>query len=173
MGLFFALLEEEAHRPGTGAGRRDGGGGRTEGAATSANWDWLDAQALAAIARYYAGEPREAWRRLQPLVDGAPALAFLRSAKAEIAAARGWPRLADEESHIAASLAPPDRSTEIALAEAALARKRYDEAESRSAALVSLYPDDQAVERLRRSVRAHDAPELRLDSQSRPSTAAR
>ena len=75
---------------------------------------------------------------------GAPALGFLRSAKAQIAAARGWPRLADEESHIAATLAPPDRSTEIALAEAALSRKRFDEAESRSAALVTLYPEDQA-----------------------------
>jgi hypothetical protein len=55
----------------------------------------------------------------------------------------------------------------IALAEAALARKRYDEARQRTSSLVSLFPGDQAVERLRRSVRAHDAPELRLDSQSR------
>ena len=42
----------------------------------AANWDWLDAQALAAIARYYVGEYREAWRRLQPLVDGAPGAVF-------------------------------------------------------------------------------------------------
>ena len=55
----------------------------------------------------------------------------------------------------------------IALAETALARRRYDEAHQRAAALGSLFPDDQAVERLRRSVRAHDAPEFRLDSQSR------
>ena len=77
------------------------------------NWDWLDAQALAATARYYVGANREAWRRLQPLVDGAPALSFLRSAKAQIASARGWPRLADEETHIAAALTPrinPPRS---------------------------------------------------------------
>jgi biofilm PGA synthesis protein PgaA len=133
----------------------------------AANWDWLDAQALAATARFYVGANRDAWRRLEPLVDGAPALSFLRSARAQIARARGWPRLADEETHIAASLTAPDRSTEIALAETALARRRYDEARQRAAALVALFPDDQSIERLRREVRAHDAPELRLDSQSR------
>ena len=54
----------------------------------------------------------------------------------------------------------------FALAEAALARKRYDEARRlRTSSLVSLFPATHAVERLRRSVRA----ELRLDSQSRTS----
>ncbi|HEX7137594.1 MAG TPA: tetratricopeptide repeat protein, partial [Vicinamibacterales bacterium] len=172
VGLFFALLEDE--RVSDALALADAmaavGGPKTWRGVSpvpTPNGDWLDAQALAAIARYYAGENREAWRRLQPLVDGAPALSFLRSAKAEIASARGWPRLADEETHIAAVLTSPDRSTEIALADAALARKRYDEARQRTSMLVSLFPDDQAVERLRRSVRAHDAPEVRLDSQSR------
>ena len=172
VGLFFALLEGE--RLGGALAVTDAmaaEGGAEDVARTSTvpaeNGDWLDAQALAAIAHYYVGQSREAWRRLQPLVDGAPALSFLRSAKAEIAAARGWPRLADEETHIAAMLAPPERSTEIALADAALARKRFDEARQRTSTLITLFPDDQAVERLRRSVRSHDAPELRLDSQSR------
>ena len=143
VGLFFARLErEDIHGALALVDAMAAEGGPKRG--TSANWEWLDAQLLAAVARYYAGQPREAWRRLQPLVEGAPALGFLRSAKAQIAAARGWPRLADEESHIAATLAPPDRATEIALAEAALSRKRFDEAESRSAALVTLYPEDQA-----------------------------
>ena len=133
----------------------------------SPNPDWLDDQAFALLARYYVGEYDEAWRRLQPLVDGAPALSFLRSAKSEIANARGWPRLADEEAHIAAELTQADRSTEIALVDAALSRKRYDEAAERTSALVSLFPGDQAVERLRQSVRAHDAPELRIESDSR------
>ena len=166
VGLFFALLEQEdMDRALALVDTMAAEGGPRRG--TSANWEWLDAQLLAAIARYYAGQTREAWRRLQPLVNGAPALAFLRAAKAQIAAAQGWPRLADEESHIAATLAPPDRSTEVALAEAALSRKRFDEAENRSAALVTLYPEDQAVERLRREVRAHDAVELRVESDTR------
>ena len=172
VGLFFALLEDERVSDALAladAMAAEGGPKTWRGVSPvpADNGDWLDAQALAAIARYYVGEYREAWRRLQPLVDGAPALSFLRSAKAEIANARGWPRLADEETHIAAVLTAPERSTEIALADAALARKRYDEARQRTSSLVSLFPDDQAVERLRRSVRAHDAPELRLDSQSR------
>ncbi len=172
VGLFFALLEDEHVSDALAladAMAAEGGPKTWRGVSPvpAANWDWLDAQALAATARYYVGEYREAWRRLQPLVEGAPALSFLRSAKAQIAIARGWPRLADEETHIAAGLTSPDRSTEIALAEAALARKRYDEARQRTSSLVSLFPGEQAVERLRRSVRAHDAPELRLDSQSR------
>jgi biofilm PGA synthesis protein PgaA len=166
VGLFFALLEQEDISGAlTLVDAMAAEGGPKRG--TSANWEWFDAQLLAAMARYYAGQPRQAWRRLQPLVEGAPALAFLRGAKAQIAAARGWPRLADEESHISATLAPPDRSTEVALTEAALSRKRFDEAESRSAALVTLYPEDQAVERLRKSVRAHDAVELRVESDTR------
>ena len=172
VGLFFALLEDErvsealalADAMAAEVGPKTW---RGRSPVPSENGDWLDAQALAAIAHYYVGEYREAWRRLQPLVDGAPGLSFLRSAKAEIAGARGWPRLADEETHIAAALTAPERSTEIALADAALARKRYDEARERTSSLVSLFPDDKAVARLRRSVRAHDAPELRLDSQSR------
>ncbi len=166
VGLFFALLEQEdIHGALALVDAMAAEGGPRRG--TSANWEWLDAQLLAAMARYYAGQPRAAWRRLQPLVEGAPALAFLRAAKAQIAAARGWPRLADEESHISPTLAPPDRSTEVALAEAALSRKRFDEAGSRSAALVTLSPEDHAVERLRREVRAHDAVELRVESETR------
>jgi biofilm PGA synthesis protein PgaA len=172
VGLFFALLEDEqagAALDLADAMAAEGGPKTWRGVSPvpAANWDWLDGQALAVSARYYVGEHREAWRRLQPLVDGAPALSFLRSTKAQIASARGWPRLADEETQIAAVLTSPDRSTEIALAEAALARKRYGEARQRTSSLVSLFPDDQGVERLRRSVRAHDAPELRVDSQSR------
>ena len=171
VGLFFALLEEERMSDALAlvdAMAAEGGPRTWRGVSPvpAANWDWLDAQALAANAHYYVGEYREAWRRLQPLVDGAPALSFLRLAKAEIASARGWPRLADEETHIAAALTFSDRSTEIALADVALARKRYDEARQRTSSLVSLFPGNQAVERLRRSVRAHDAPELRFDSQT-------
>jgi poly-beta-1,6 N-acetyl-D-glucosamine export porin PgaA len=172
VGLFFALLEDERVTEALAladAMAAEGGPKTSRGASAGpvANWDWLEAQALAATARYYVGANRDAWRRLQPLVDGAPALSSLRSTKAEIARSRGWPRLADEETRIAATLTAPDRSTDIALAETALARKRYDEAHARAAALESLFPGDHAVELLRRSVRAHAAPEFRLDSQSR------
>ncbi len=172
VGLFFALLEEERVSDAlelVDALASEGAPAilRAGSSAPTPNADWLDAQVLAAIARYYVGAPRDAWRRLRPLVDGAPALSFLRSAKAQIASARGWPRLADEEIHIAVALTSPDRSTEIALAEAAFARKRYGEARRRSARLDSLIPGDHGVQRLRRSIRAHDAPEFRLDSDTR------
>jgi biofilm PGA synthesis protein PgaA len=172
VGLFYALLEDEHVSAALALAdvmAAEGGPKTWRGVSPipAANWDWLDAQVLAANARYYVGEHREAWRRLQPLVAGAPALSFLRLTKAEIANARGWPRLADEETHIAAVLTFPDRPTEIALAEVALARKRYEEARQRTSSLVSLFPGDQAVERVRRSLHARNVPELRLDSQFR------
>ena len=171
-GLFFALLEDEHVRDALAlADAMAAEGGpmmwRDVTPVPEFNWDWLDAQALAAKARYYVGEYREAWRLLRPLVDGAPAMSSLRLAKADIASARGWPRFADEETHIAAVLTPEDKSTEIALADVALARRRYDEARTRISSLVALLPGDQSVERLRLSLRAHDAWELRFDPQSR------
>ena len=177
-GLFFALLEEEHIRDALALvdAMAAEGGPRISRDVTPVpefNWDWLDAQALAAKAHYYVGEYRAAWRLLQPLVVGAPAMSSLRLAQADIASARGWPRFADEETHIAATLTPQDKSTEIALADVALARRRYAEARSRIASLVALLPGDQAVERLRQSLRAHDAWEFRFDSQSRTDTATR
>ena len=94
VGLFFALLEhEDIDRALALVDAMAAEGGPKRG--TSANWEWLDAQLLAATARYYVGQPREAWRRLQLLVEGAPALAFLRSANAAesqpLKAGRGSP----------------------------------------------------------------------------------
>ena len=177
-GLFFALLEEERVREALALADAMAAEGRPRiwrdvTPVPEFNWDWLDAQALAAKARYYVGEYRAAWRLLQPLVDGAPAMASLRLAKADIASARGWPRFADEETHIAAVFTPRDKSTEIALADVALTRRRYDEARSRISSLVALLPGDQSVERLRLSLRAHDAWELRFDSNPAQSTATR
>ena len=113
VGLFFALLEDErvsdalalADAMASEAGPKTGAACRLCRCPTRTGSTRRRSRPLA---RYYVGEHREAWRRLQPLVDGAPALSFLRSAKAQIASARGWPRLADDETHIAAGLTSPD-----------------------------------------------------------------
>lgn len=124
------------------------------------NPDWLDAHLLAAHARSYADMPADAWARLQPLADGAPALADLRAARADIATGRGWPRLADEEIHIAASLSPDSRGIRLGLADAAVRRGRWAEARQRLAALAVDWPDDSGVQRSLRDLRARDGASL-------------
>jgi biofilm PGA synthesis protein PgaA len=127
------------------------------------NDDWLDDQILAAQARSFADMPGAAWRSLEPLVRGAPADANLRSIRGEFAAARDWPRLSDEEIHIAASLEPENRSIQIALAESAMRRERWTEARAEVARLAELYPGDPAVQRVIREVRTQDTFELETE----------
>ena len=75
VGLFFALLEQEDIDRALAlvdAMAAEGGPRLGTSTAPSANWEWLDAQLLAAIARYYADQPREAWRRLAAARRGRP-----------------------------------------------------------------------------------------------------
>ncbi len=124
------------------------------------NPEWLDAHILAANARSYADMQAEAWQRITPLADGAPALGYLRASQSAIAAGRGWPRRADEEIHIAASVAPDDRGIQIGLADSAMRRQRWPEARERVAALVAAFPDDRAVQRAARDLATRDLAEL-------------
>src|SRR5947208_16765442 len=107
--------------------------------------------------------PAAAWQRLLPLADGAPANAGLRTVEGNFGATRDWPRLSDEEIHIAASLAPEDKAVQLALAETAMRRLRWDEARERITALAAVYPDDVHVQRAQRDLRAHADFELRTE----------
>jgi poly-beta-1,6 N-acetyl-D-glucosamine export porin PgaA len=131
------------------------------------NTDWLDAQILAAMARNYADMNAAAWERLLPLADGAPALGYLRANLGAVAAARGWPRRAEEEVRIAASLAPDDLGVKVAVADSAMRRREWPEARERIADLAATYPGNAAVARLERDLAAHDMYELRASFASR------
>jgi hypothetical protein len=126
--------------------------------------DALGDRVTAAMARNYADMNAEAWRRLYPLSQTAPALGYLRSSVGTVAAARGWPRLADEEVKIAASLAPQDLGIRIALADSALRLRRYREAINRSRELASVYAGNASVQRLVRDVESFDSFEFRSES---------
>jgi biofilm PGA synthesis protein PgaA len=129
-----------------------------------ANWHWLDAQVNSALARHFAGMEAAAWSRLVPFAQGAPALSHLRDAQGSVAAARGWPRLAEEETQIALTLEPENLGTQVALADSALRRNRFEEAERMAGELSSLFPQDPGVGRLQREVDAARAPEFRLET---------
>ena len=112
------------------------------------------AETTAAQARYYGNQLGEAWDRLVRLSDAAPANANTRLALYQVANGRGWPRRAEEEAQIAASLAPRDLGSRIALIEVAINAYRFSEAQRLLDDLLAIYPDDQAVRRLARDLDA-------------------
>ena len=127
------------------------------------NNDWLSSQILAGQARNYGDVPGQAWARLSPLADAAPALGYLRSALAGVAASRGWQRRAETEIKLAASLAPEDRGVRVGLADSALRRRDASAARRISADLLAQSPGDSAVQRLARDIALNDKAEWRVD----------
>ncbi|MGZ5904364.1 MAG: poly-beta-1,6 N-acetyl-D-glucosamine export porin PgaA, partial [Reyranella sp.] len=112
------------------------------------------AQVTAAQARFYGNQLGEAWERITKFTDAAPADHNGRLALYQIANARGWPQRAEAEAQIAASLAPDDVGSKIALIEVAMANYRFVEAQHMMNDLLALYPQDQAVRRLARELDA-------------------
>ncbi len=133
------------------------------------NEDWLGARISAATVRSWADELEEAWNRLTALSQRAPAHPPLRSALASVAAARGWPRLADQEIRIAESLDEEDPGIQVGLAEAALRRGRWAELRIRLDRLSALYPSDEMIQRLQQELAARDRYELQFDVTRRDS----
>lgn len=125
------------------------------------------AEIAAADARLYGNQLGEAWDRISVLNRAAPANGNVRVSSAGIAFARGWPRLAEEEAQIAASLVPYSLGGRIAMVQVALTNFRFDEADRLLAELVALYPEDLAVQRLARQV--HAERRWLLEVEARPS----
>jgi biofilm PGA synthesis protein PgaA len=119
-----------------------------------ANSDRTSVEVTAAQSRLYGNQHGEAWERIAPLAEAAPANHDIRLASYQIANARGWPRLARQEAEIAASLAPRNLGSRTALVETAMAGHRYGEARALVAELLVLYPENESVRRLAREVEA-------------------
>lgn len=129
------------------------------------NPDRTVAEVADAKARFYAGDFGRAWDRVSVLANGAPANADIRLTAAQVAAARGWKRKAEEEAQIAASLAPDDRSSKLALIDTLIANYRFAEADRLMAELVGLYPEDLSVRRTARQLASEH--KWLLDTQTR------
>jgi poly-beta-1,6 N-acetyl-D-glucosamine export porin PgaA len=128
-----------------------------------ANDDWLDARAFAAALRSHADMPADAWARIAPLKDGAPALSWLRAQSADIEAQQGWPRMAEDDIDIAAALAPEDFALRIAQVDSDIRRHRLSRAGERLAVLQEEGGDLPAVQRLGREFDAETGPSVRID----------
>ncbi|SKC43656.1 poly-beta-1,6 N-acetyl-D-glucosamine export porin PgaA [Pseudoxanthomonas indica] len=130
--------------------------------ATQPDADWLDAQLLAAQVRRYADMPLEAWQRVRPLLDAAPASPSLRWEMSAIAAARGWPRQAHHEALVAWSLAPADPTAQFELANAEWRRGYWASAAARIERMALARPTHSQVRRLQDEVSAHNDAQVLL-----------
>jgi biofilm PGA synthesis protein PgaA len=136
------------------------------GPATNPNPEHAYAAQMAAETRLWGNRPTDGTARLTPLAEGAPANSSFRRAMAGAHSARGWPRRAEAEAQVAASLDPDSLATGIALADSALLRRRLADAETRIDALAALAPENRAVQRLQRELRA--AQGWQLSAELRP-----
>ena len=131
------------------------------------NPDRAYAEVTAAAARNYGNQLADAWARITRIADAAPANKWARLTLYQVSNARGWPRRAETEGEIAASLDPDSVGSRIALAEIAMANYRFAEAQRRVGELLALYPENSQVRRLARELQAHTG--WVLESETKPS----
>jgi biofilm PGA synthesis protein PgaA len=158
-GRVFALLETEqlnqavAAADAIAASRPRFVGFRDEPARTP-DREYAYAAQLAGQVRLWSNRVADGFTRIDTMANAAPASFSLRQARAGAYYTRGWPRAAEREAEIAASLDPGSLYSDIMLADTALNRNRLDEAKTRSDALMLLAPEDLSVQSLDRNVRA-------------------
>lgn len=116
--------------------------------------EYAYAAQLAGQVRLWSNRVSDGFDRIDTMANSAPASFSLRQARTGAYNARGWPRAAEREAEIAASLDPGSLYSNISLADTALNRNRLAEAKTRSDALMLLAPEDLSVQSLDRNVRA-------------------
>lgn len=131
------------------------------------NADWIGARILAARVRSWAEDHGAAWARLQALLQVAPDDSGLRVALGEVAAARGWPRLAEEELRIGRMLDDQDADVQLALLESALRRKQWAALRSGLTQFNQNHSDHAALPRLQRDMELQQGSELTLETRRR------
>jgi biofilm PGA synthesis protein PgaA len=131
------------------------------------NPDRVYAEVTAAAARSNGNQLADAWARITRIADAAPANKWARLTLYQVARARGWPRRAETDGEIAASLDPDSVGAKIALAEIAMANYRFAEAQRMVGDLRALYPEDWHVRRLARELEANLG--WVLESEAKPS----
>ena len=119
------------------------------------NPDRAYAEVTAAAARNSGNQLADAWARITRIADAAPANKWARLTLFQVANARGWPRRAEVEGGIAASLDPDSVESKIALVEIAMANYRFAEAQRMVGELLALYPENWHVRRLARELEAN------------------
>lgn len=165
VGMYFALLESEAHEQAyawiddwvkaAGAERR-----RRDDADSKARlWE---ARLLQARSREYAGEPAVAQRLLEDLQAEAPNSGGVRSAMASVYRARGWPRRAWDTWQLQLLHDGDDVDARAQSVGALLDTYRFGMAREQLSEAQARQPDAPSVARSLRDWQLHERPELTL-----------
>lgn len=128
------------------------------------NQEYARAALTAAQMHLYAGQLHEAEQRLAELRAAAPFNSGVRGAWAALQTARERPRAALDEFTLLQTDDPESLEASVGRAEILLALNRLDEAKSALAPLLTNYPDNKAVQRLRRDMDSRDAFHLSVDA---------
>lgn len=134
----------------------------TGSAEAEPNGRWLEAQELLASAYLFANDTPAAEQALAELADNAPNNAALRTSRAGLYQARGWPRLAEDELKVVESLSPRNLALEVQQGMTALALQEWRQLQLLADDVIARYPESLRAQRLDRLRQVHDMAELRL-----------
>jgi len=126
------------------------------------NNNWLDSQILVANNALYRDDLPAAQQSFESLSDAAPGNVSLRTSRASVYAARGWPRRAEEQLKIAESTAPKTVEVEASQATNALALQEWRQVDALADDLVERFPDNLRAQRVDRLRDVHHMAELRI-----------
>lgn len=132
-----------------------------QGRGVGANRERLDADVAAGLARVFADDLPEGQRRFEAMHALAPHNPDLVRELANVQAARGWPRLAQQTYADGLRIAPRHLGLETGHAATRLDLREFDEAQAEIADLYRRYPENLQVRRLQRLWEIHRMRELR------------
>lgn len=126
------------------------------------NNNWLDSQVLVANNALYRDDLPAAQQAFESLSDSAPGNVSLRTSRASVYAARGWPRRAEEQLKIAESTAPKTIEVQAGQATTALALQEWRQVDLLADDLVERFPENLRAQRVDRLRDVHHMAELRV-----------
>lgn len=126
------------------------------------NGRWLEAQELLASAYLFGNDTPAAHSALAELADNAPNNTALRTSRAGLYQARGWPRRAEDELKVVESLSPRNLALEVEQGMTALALQEWHQMQLLADDAITRYPENLRAQRLDRLRNVHEMAELRL-----------
>lgn len=124
----------------------------------------LDTALTHTMAYYALDDLEKAQSSLDEMVEKAPNNTVLRTARATVYRARGWPRAAERELQLAQTMTPRASDVEAGQAYTALQLQEWQQADMLISDLVTRYPEEPGVQALERDWHIHQRPELRIEA---------
>ncbi|QIM47728.1 poly-beta-1,6 N-acetyl-D-glucosamine export porin PgaA [Pusillimonas sp. DMV24BSW_D] len=124
----------------------------------------LDTAITQTMAYYALDDLQTAESRIDVMVEKAPNNTALRTARATVYRARGWPRAAERDLQMAQTMTPRALDVEAGQAYTALQLQEWQQADMLISDLVTRYPEEPGVQALERDWQIHQRPELRIEA---------